>query len=235
MRRLIAIAYTLTAVGLSAVALASPDETVTFNEPQPGGTITAASQPINDAKKVIVGVKGDLAKTTVVVDGGAHKAAGDAVAACWLAGPGAIPVNNKRIKDILENDPDIQAAHRNASPQLAIRLCMELVAVVGTHLTQRPQQPPRAVAAGSRCQATPINLRFTRRDGKKVVTLAKRKAGPKVRYRCRTVAGGIDLTATDTRGRALSGSLGPKLDVGLYKTTDGPPSSGRMSLRYRLR
>jgi hypothetical protein len=49
------------------------------------------------------------------------------------------------------------------------------------------------------------------------------------------VPGGIDLTATDARGRPLRKALGAKLDVGLYKSTDGPPSNGKMSLRYRLR
>jgi hypothetical protein len=226
MRRLVCL---LPLLALSAVALASPDETVTFNEPQPGGTITAASQSINSSKKVIVGVKGDLEKTTVVVEGGTRgKAVGDAVAACWLAGPGAIPVKNARIKNLLETDDEIQETYQSLGPEEAVSFCMAIVSKLAENLGP---PPTRAVASASRCQASPIVLRFGA-DGPSV---AKRKAGPRTRYRCRMVPGGIDLTATDARGRPLRKALGAKLDVGLYKSTDGPPSNGKMSLRYRLR
>lgn len=232
MRRLIATASLVAVAAFTAVAVASKDETVSFNEPQPGGTITAASQSINDAKKVIVGVQGDLTKTAVVVDGGTKQTAqGDAVAACFLAGPGAIPVNNARIRDILQNDSDIQEGFQELDAHQAVLFCMAIVAKVAANLVD----PQRAVAAGARCAAKPLVLRIAGSGAARRVTLAKRKAGPKTRYRCRTVAGGIDLTASDSRGRPLRGALGPKLDVGLYKSTDGPPSDGRMSLRYRLR
>jgi hypothetical protein len=99
------------AVGITAVSLAATNATVTSNEPQPGGTINASTQPIGSSGKVQVVVKGGLAKTTLVAEGGLERsgsAQGSAVAACWLAGPGAIPVTNARVKSILENDPDIQ-------------------------------------------------------------------------------------------------------------------------------
>lgn len=211
----------------AAVAFASPDETVSFSEPQPGGTVNAASQPIGGAKKVIVGVQGDLAKTTVAVDGGFRKAAGEAVAACWLAGPEAIPVKSEKVKEALRSR-FLQVLMEDAGPEDSINICMVIVRAIAEQLARSPD---RAVAAAGRCRATPLNFRL----GSKGVTLARPKAGPKTRYSCANTAGGINLTARDARGRPLRRALGPKLDVGLYKSTDGPPSNEKMSLRYRLR
>lgn len=234
-RRLLVLSALLL-VSLSAVALASPDESVTTNEPQPGGTIKADSQPIGSVGKVIVGVAGGLGKTTVGVEGGVKisKETGEAVAACWLAGPGAIPVTSKRIKDILNNDPDIHDAFEAADPKEALVFCMLLVRTVAENLVAKGRRSAvGARSAASGCKVKPLNLRFTRRNGNKVVTLAKTR--PTTRYSCAKAKGGISLTARAPKGRKLSRELGPKLGVGLYKSTDGPPSSGKLTLRYRLR
>jgi hypothetical protein len=233
--RRLAVLSALLLVSLSAVALASPDESVTTNEPQPGGTIKADSQPIGSAGKVIVGVAGRLGKTTVGVEGGVkiNKETGDAVAACWLAGPGAIPVTNKRIKDILNNDPDIRDAFEAADAKEAVVFCMLLVKTVAENLVNGSRSAVGAQSAASGCSVKPLNLRFTRRNGKKVVTLTKTR--PTTRYSCAKAKGGISLTARAPKGRKLSRELGSKLGVGLYKSTDGLPSSGKLTLRYRLR
>jgi hypothetical protein len=222
------------AVGITAVSLAATNATVTSNEPQPGGTINASTQPIGSSGKVQVVVKGGLAKTTLVAEGGLERsgsAQGSAVAACWLAGPGAIPVTNARVKSILENDPDIQQSYDGASrnPQLTLALCMSLVAAVGENLANER----RAVTAATGCSLKPLKLRFRRRNGATVATLAK-KTGLDTRYSCSKVRGGLKLTARGG-GKPLSGEVGSTIGLGLYKTTDGPPSSGKLTFKFGLR
>jgi hypothetical protein len=181
---------------------------------------------------MLVTVAGGLGKTTVAVEGGKKsisKETGEAVAACWLAGPGAIPVTSARVKDLLDNDPDVQDIFDTADPDEALAFCMFLVRTVAEKLAG----PPGGRTAASGCKAKPINLRFTRRNGKKVVTLAKKR--PTTRVTCTKVKGGITLRARRTNGKPLRREVGSKLGVALYKSTDGPPSSGKLTLRYRLR
>lgn len=222
------------ALGLSGVALASNNESVTFNEPQPGGTLNGASQSITAAHEAIVGVKGDLDKTTVVVEGGIKKHAdtvGNAVAACWLAGPGAIPVDNAGLRDLLANDTEINEIYDDLQPDQVVFFCMAIVRTLAEKLVH----PDRAVRSAPRCTAKPLSFRIEpkgKRTTPKLVTAAK--ARPKTRYTCSKVKGGIKLRAR-AKGKPLAGELGPKLDYGMYKSTDGPPSNGKMTMSFRLR
>ena len=220
---------------VSAAALASKDETIAFPEPQPGGTVSGASQDIGTSKGMTVTAKGDLRGTTVATEGGVKgkwsETAGNAVAACWLAGPQAVTVNHEKVREWLRSD-DLQdfAREESVDPYKMLNFCVALVTFIGERLSDTPSA--RASAA---CRATPVNLRFRRRDGRTVLTQAKRRQGPNTRFSCRTVNGGIALTARDRKGRPLKRSLGSKLDYKLYKTTKGPPSDGKLSLRFQLR
>lgn len=227
-----ALVVALVAGTLFAVAaLATPDAMVTAGEPAPGGSVTAASQPIGDSRTVRMDVTGGLGKTTVVAEGGARtNARGQAVAACWFAGPESIPIKNARVKRILATDPDIQRVYRNLDARDALLFCMELVAAMGANLAL----DPRAAASAAGCRATPLAFRLKGRKGSRTLTLIRPRRGPRTHYTCTTVAGGIALTARARRGATLRRAVGRSVGLGVYKAPDGPPSSGELAFRFRL-
>jgi hypothetical protein len=223
------------AASFTAVALASNDETITASEPQPGGTLSGASQSIGGSKGATVSVTGDLRDTTVVLEGGARVSKqsadrGNAVAACWLAGPQAIKVKNDKVREWLASDDVRDLLREKPGAGDVLIACMSLVKFIANRIGD---EPSGRAAAG--CQAAPVNLRFRRRNGRTVLSLATQRQGPTTRYRCKKVAGGIAMSARDKNGKPLKGALGAKLDFGLYKTTKGPPSAGKLKLRFQLR
>lgn len=222
---------------LAATAFATRDASIDVAEPAAGGSSTASSQPLGDSSKVAVSVRnsaGDLKASTIVGEGGsARTGAGDAVAACWLIGPEAIPVKSADVREFLAEER-VQKRFRNASAKQTMSMCIGLVTALGLFAGG----DSKASSSAGGCRVQSVALRVRRRGGRSVVSPAgKRSRRPTVRYRCSGAGrGAVRIAVTGGRaGGALRRQLGPRLDLGVVRHRDAPKRRAKMTIGFGLR
>ena len=225
----------------------------TVPEPQPGGAVEIASpQPLpacpGSSFRAPAAVRatcavdltvrssgGDLKGTTVVGEDDLVVAnvnrPGEAVAACWLAGPDALTYTNKDIASALKN-PALIAKINRLDPDEALLLCMYLV------LEEGRRHMSRHVSSVSAAAATCPVRRFTLA----VHVKNKRLSDPRlvkspptatsVRYTCK-LSGGTMAVHVSTTGKAgLRGALGTKLDLGVVRSQTAPKRAGKLTFSF---
>jgi hypothetical protein len=216
-------------------ATAEQGSTKTVAEPAPGGSVTASSPKPVPAGATKVGVTvassgGDLKGTTIVGKGELAQKLGEAVAACWLIGPDAIPTNDAALKSSLSS----VAANRfwsHLKPEQQLRLCIFIV----FHLDRSNGFKPRSTqSAAGGCRARRLAFAIRTRNGRIAsVRLAKSAlTATSVRYSC-TAAGGKTRITVDGRTKGgLRKMLGTKLDLGVVRAKTAPSRGAKLTFTF---
>lgn len=180
---------------------------------------------------------GSLSGTTIVGEGERTKAqaVGEAVAACWLIGPEilTIPPGSKLTKIIATQEFKNLWKKAQSGPRAKLALCLALVQALGRDLAGRGPVR-RAHAAATGCNVRRLAIRGRIRKGS-VVSLVPVKTNPPtaVRYRCATAPGGaIRITVDGRRPGGLKAKLGPRLDLGVFRSPAAPAAPSRLTFGF---
>ncbi len=227
----------------------------TVTEPAPGRSTTVTSPRnlpvdctgspgfrfVSSVAKENCGVKvtvrdsaGNFNGTTVVGAGGRTpaQAAGEAVAACWLIGPDALTITNRRLKELLASSL-MKKRFANASPEAQLRACMYLVTVLFP-LTPTAAVAQRTTQAAGGCRARRIAVAVRKRKGK-VVSLRPAKSRPtatSIRYSCTASGGAQTITVDGRRKRGLRRALGKKLKLGVVRAKNAPRRAAKVTFTF---
>jgi hypothetical protein len=211
----------------------------TATEPAPGGSSRVSSPTIAPgASKLGVTVtssSGELTGTTIVGEGERSRstATGEAVAACWLIGPEALDISDPDLKaEVLKEIKPLFELNAG-DPERVLRLCIALVAKIGTGAEPRPV---RAHAAASSCRAQRLGIAMRLRRGRirsARPIVSRRIPSKAVRYKCAVGANGaVRITADGRRRGGLRKKVGRKLELGVVRARNAPAARGTLTFGF---
>jgi hypothetical protein len=178
---------------------------------------------------------GQAPRGAVVAEGDTQRRArqqGEAVAACWLIGPGVIKFNNAAVARKLKSDAFLQKWNQLGAHD-SLRLCMLIVAIAGD---EESNDVPLATTTGSSCKARPLTFTIKKR-GKKTTSIrlsTKKPSKGNLRYTCTGSGGQLTIKAKRDAKGGLRKAIGKHLDMGAYRTPNAPETDQRLAFRFKF-
>jgi hypothetical protein len=210
-----------------------------FETPAPGESVVVSSpQNVPEGARTgtleVTSSTGQLPGAAVVAEGDAERrrrVTGEAVAACWLIGPGVIKISNASLAAKIKSKTFLDKWNQ-LDAEGAFRICLQIVA----RANLEESQTPPVVTSAATCRTRPLTFTLKRRRGKVVsIKLSTKKPSKShVRYTCTTSSGKLTIKAKRDAKGGLRKKTGKHLDVAAYRSPNTAPSDSKLAYRFKF-
>jgi hypothetical protein len=207
----------------------APGETTLVSSPQnvPEGTRTGTLE--------VTSSDGQTPRGAIAVESDTQRRArvtGEAVAACWLLGPGVVKISNASLAKKINSQRFLDKWNQ-LDAQGAFRICMLIVALADA---DDSDGVPVAQTTASSCKARPLTFTLKRRRGKttSIKLSTKKPSKSHVRYTCTASSGKLTITAKREAKGGLRKAIGKHLDAAAYRSPNAPPTDAKLAYRFKF-